>query len=102
MAEFPVESVRDAVDQALAEMELPAKSRGLVAAIRKMADQIDAIDENGLNPAGKLDNVSLPTFLKYADALGMLPSGAASKPEPEAKPAGKLGGLKVMAGGLAQ
>ncbi|MGN8835204.1 hypothetical protein, partial [Allisonella histaminiformans] len=78
------ESVRQATDAALRECPPSRRARGLVAVIRRLADAIDAIDAEGLNPAGKLDNVTIPTYLRYAEALGMTLSKAASPPKPEA------------------
>lgn len=51
---------------------------GTVAALLKLATAVDAIDASGLNPAGKLDNVSVSTYLKYADALGLTPAARAA------------------------
>lgn len=59
---------------ALRALDLPASDAGVEAVLLKLAGAIDDIDEQGLNPAGKLDNVSIPTYLKYAEALGMTPA----------------------------
>lgn len=74
---------------------LTVMDAGVVAVLLRLADAIDAIDENGLNPAGKLDNVSIPTYLKYASALGLSVEGrkATTKAE-EAKPVGTLAKLR--------
>ena len=79
-------------------------------AILAVATKIDAQDayfkalladsvERGTRPPSQ-DNVSLPTFLKYAEALGLTPSGraktgakapAAKEPESEPTPEAKEG-----------
>lgn len=46
---------------------------GTVAALLRLAEKIDQQTEGGLSPDGKLDNVTEPLFLKYADALGLTP-----------------------------
>jgi hypothetical protein len=74
-------SVLRATRLALKEASLSATSgpdAGTVAALLKLAAAVDAIDASGLNPAGKLDNVSLATYLKYADALGLTPAARAA------------------------
>nr|WP_274955296.1 hypothetical protein [Bifidobacterium crudilactis] len=51
---------------------LSAKHSALVAASRVLAERIDLIAEDGfIDGNGKLDNVTVPTFLKYLQALGM-------------------------------
>jgi hypothetical protein len=43
-----------------------------VAAARVLAKRIDDLSDNGfVDENGKLDNVSLPSFLKYLDAMGI-------------------------------
>lgn len=78
MADTP--SVLAATLLALDEASLSVSSgpdAGTVAVLLKLAAAVDAIDAQGLNPAGKLDNVSVPTYLKYADALGLTPAARA-------------------------
>ena len=73
-------SVLRATRLALREAHLSATSgpdSGTVAVLLKLAAAVDAIDASGLNPAGKLDNVSVPTYLRYADALGLTPAARA-------------------------
>lgn len=73
--------------------------RGLVAATLRLADLIDQIDDLGLNPAGKLDNVSLPTYLKYMGALGLTPHARAAAARPAQAKAGGAGGSVTAARG---
>ena len=72
---------------------------GTVAVLLKLAAAVDAIDASGLNPAGKLDNVSIPTFLRYVDALGLTPAAraAASGAPLEAEMGGGVRGGKLGA-----
>lgn len=57
---------------ALKAAGLLEKHRGIAAAAVRQARLVDRIDERGLNPAGKLDNVSLAMFLRYLTALGLV------------------------------
>lgn len=57
-----------------AATHLTAADSGVVAVLLRLARAVDDIDEDGLNPAGKLDNVSIPTYLKYAEALSLTPA----------------------------
>lgn len=97
------ETCVQATDAALAELKPPEKMRGMVAIIRRLADAIDQIDDEGLNPAGKLDNVSIPTYLKYAEALGMFeaPAKAAAGKQVPVPSAAGTGGLRGILGGKA-
>jgi hypothetical protein len=84
---------------------------GAVEALRLLARKIDAwdvivqwaledvTDEDGsgrpLVPAN--DNVSIPTYLKYAEQLGLTPNGRVKLPKGEegTKPGGKLAGQRA-------
>jgi len=93
VADFERESVADALERAIADADhLTARHAGAVAAARALAAKIDAwdvivrwaIDDAG--PAGRPavppnDNVSLPSFLKFLDALQLVPA-----PTEKAKP----------------
>lgn len=83
MSEQDALSVRDATDRAISAVGPPPSHSGLVAVIRKLADQIDSIGPDGLNPGGRLDNTVVPTYLNYAKALGMW---SEAKAAPAAKP----------------
>ena len=67
----PYSSVVEATRAAVEAAHLPPTSVGAVAVLLRLADAIDNIDDDGLNPAGKLDNVSVPTYLRYCEALGL-------------------------------
>lgn len=67
-------TVFEETEKALKAVKPPASDAGTAAVLLKLAQAIDDIDAAGLNPAGKLDNVSIPTYLKYAESLGMTPA----------------------------
>lgn len=92
-----VEATELAITAAEKTNRLTDEDRGAVQVLRQLAAAADAIDENGLNPAGKLDNVTIPTYLRYAESLGMTPAGRAKLVEkkPEGK-GGKLGRLSAV------
>ncbi len=72
-ARFELMSVADAFERSLRNASgLSAKNSALVAASRVLAKRIDLISDNGfVDQNGKLDNVTIPTFLKYLQALGL-------------------------------
>jgi hypothetical protein len=82
-----------ATEKSIKAANLADIDAGAVAVLRKLAEAADAIDENGLNPAGKLDNVTIPTYRAYAESLGLTPAGRVKLAEgkkPEAKTGGNL------------
>lgn len=91
------------IDHAITGKTLDAdKHAGPIAALRVLARRIDEGDalmaimlrlsrDAKVKPPA-IDNVSIPTYLKYCEAMGLTP--AAEKPEP-AKPEGSAGGGKV-------
>ena len=88
--------VRDALEEAVAAARhLTARDAAAVAAARALADKIDAWDvivdwalddaaDEGSRPAvPRNDNTSLPSFLKYLEALQLVPPAAEkAKPGP--------------------
>lgn len=89
---FPHESMVDALERSLRNAKsLRAENAAVVAAARILANRIDSICETGfIDEHGKLDNVSLPTFLRYCQSLGLtvdVPAkvGRPAKPKAEAK-----------------
>lgn len=66
--------------------DLTPRDRGAVRALLKLAEQIDA---------GKTDNVLLPTYLKFCEALHLTPASREKLPKQEAKPVGKVDELKA-------
>lgn len=89
------ETVVEATTRALEAVASPETDLGVAAVLLKLAGAIDDIDADGLNPAGKLDNVSIPTYLKYAEALGMTPA-ARERAKPKEAPKQGAGGAATM------
>lgn len=82
-----------------ASSHITAADAGAVAALLHVAAQIDS-QINGLTPDGRLDNVSVPTYLKFCDALGLTPvSRLRFEAERKDDSGGKLGQLRSIAGG---
>lgn len=90
-SKFPYDSVAGALERSLKNADLKAVNSAVVAAARVVAARIDDICETGfIDENGKLDNVSLPTFLKYCQSLGLTVDapakvGRPAKPKVEAK-----------------
>lgn len=92
MRGFAMESVSDALERAIRNAShLRARDAAAVAAARKLARKIDAWDtivdwaiedasDSGRPLVPANDNVSLPTFLKYLDSLGLVPPQVAAAP----------------------
>ena len=65
-AKFPSRNVAEALERSLKNADLKAVNSAVVAAARVLAERIDYLTFSGfVDENGKLDNVSLPTFLKY-------------------------------------
>lgn len=98
------EGVKEATQFALKAAEhLTKMDAGAIAALLKLADKIDYLmDHDGMSEDGKFDNVSIPTYLKYCESLGLTPAGRAKpnfggkKPEEP-----KQAGLASLQGGAA-
>jgi len=101
----------DATESAIAAAtHLTPADDGAVEALRMLARKIDAWDTivawaledvedtDGKRPAVPAnDNVSIPSYLKYAESLGLTPAGRIKLPKgEEEKPAGKLGKLRAL------
>lgn len=97
-----------AIEAARANGLLEASDDAAVAALLHIADQIDS-QIDGLTPSGKLDNVSIPTFLKYCEALGLTPLARQkiqaamleNRKAGDSTSGGKLGKLRAIHGGQA-
>jgi hypothetical protein len=83
-------------DSLAAATHLTDMDAGAVEVLRRMARQIDAQTEGGLTPDGKLDNVSIPTYLKYCESLGLTPAGRLRLGAKKEAPRGKLGDLRSV------
>ena len=90
-AKFPSRNVAEALERSLKNADLKAVNSAVVAAARVLAERIDYLTFSGfVDENGKLDNVSLPTFLKYCQSLGLTVDAPAKvgrpvKPKAEAK-----------------
>lgn len=96
-----VSETERAVAAALQDGSLNEKDAGVVEALMHVAREIDSL-VHGVNGAGKLDNVSVPTYLKFSEALGLTPSarvkfaGAVARASAQSKVSGgDEGGSKV-------
>jgi hypothetical protein len=81
--------VVEATEQSLAaSLHLTEADAGAVAVLRELAKEIDSRDElrdlalryageHNQKPPG-IDNVTVPTYLKFCDALGLTPAGRKS------------------------
>ena len=95
MNQFEHLSVTDATEVSLAAAShLTEADAGAVATLRALADRIDQGDAR--------DNVSIPTYLKFCEALGLTPasrmarSSQTPKPAVEAGPATGLSKFRVV------
>ena len=96
------ETVAEATARSVAAAEeLGDLDAGAVAVLVNMAGMIDYLLANGgIGPAGKLDNVSIPTYLRYCESLGLTPAGRVKLGSKERAPVGKLAAIKAEAGKL--
>jgi hypothetical protein len=101
-------SVVDATERAIAAAtHLTPMDDGAVETLRTLARKIDteqtlrdlALDyaeEHGQKPPS-VDNVSIPTYLKYCESLGLTPAGRERFTKKDSEGAGgKLGKLKAV------
>ena len=104
--------VREALDKAItAGTHLTTMDLGAVEAARALADKIDAWDvivdwalddmagmDSSKRPTVPAnDNTSIPTFLRYCDALGLTPAGRTGLAAPKEASGGKLSSLQDQA-----
>lgn len=55
---------------------LKPEDAGTVAILRGLAATAEQLLRNGgITESGRFDNVTIPTYLRYADALGLTPAG---------------------------
>lgn len=82
-------SVSDALEVALAGTDhlLSPRYAPTIAAARQLAIRVDSLSDTGwTDEAGRLDNVTVPTFLRYMEALGLTVPKAAAGARPAASP----------------
>lgn len=65
-----VEAVERSLDAArhLSDLDLAAAT-----VLRQLAFRVDQLNEDGWLIEGRLDNVTVPTFLRYCEQLGLTP-----------------------------
>lgn len=111
----PRGTVRKATEVAIrAASHLTDQDKGAVAALRALADKIDTDDalreaylewqvEREVVPSKplQLDNVSIPTYLKFAESLGLTPAGREKLTVKATKVKGKLTELRAARGAAA-
>jgi len=96
------------IEAARAANQLLPQDEGAVAALLVLAEKIDGLADQkaGVTEDGELveerkrpqqlDNVTVPTFLKYCDALGLTPAGRKALAEKKrGATGGKLGQLRL-------
>lgn len=85
VAEFEEKSAADALEESIAvATHLKPEHHAAIEAARALARRVDDLDANDWIVGGKLDNVSMPTYLRSLQLLGLMPStpatGAKGKP----------------------
>jgi hypothetical protein len=98
------ESVLEETDRAItAAPHLGAMDAGAIAVARELAFTIDQMhDRPSTDIDGKalpLDNVTIPTYLRFCEQLGLTPAGRIKLGDPKTKVGGKLGQLRAIRGG---
>ena len=102
--------VADATERALsAAVHLTPMDAGAVEALRVLAGKIDTEDqlrELALDHAAahkgrppSVDNVSIPTYLKFCESLGLTPTGRLRLAPKKEEKGGKLAQLRSVQGG---
>lgn len=79
-----------------AASHLTDMDRGAVTVLLQLAATVDAMALR--DPDGPLDNVTIPIYLKFADALGLTVAGRTKLASPEVR-SGKLAELRALRGG---
>lgn len=110
---FEVETVAEATERTIAAAtHLTDVDAGAVAALRELARKIDVWDvivqwalddvagKRGMEARPAVpehDNVTIPTYLKYCESLGLTPAGRVKLPAPKKEQAvGKLVALQSV------
>lgn len=109
--------LRTALDESVAAAtHLTGRDAAAIAAARALADKIDAwdvivdwaLEDLGGNPrpgqrpaVPQNDNTSLPSFLKYLEALQLVPPAEKAKPGPASQASASQEALNEMRKGLA-
>ena len=98
------DTVADATEAAIeAATHLTVMDSGAVATLRVLAQKIDALATDEVQSLddlkAKFDNVSVPTYLKFCDSLGLTPAGRMRLAEKKEPAGGKLAQLRQISGG---
>lgn len=99
------DTVLEATDASIkAATHLGQMDAGAVAVLRSLARTIDAISDGAqaADDDGRprsLDNVTVPTYLKACDALGLTPAGRVRLEEKKEPAGGKLAQLRSVNSG---
>lgn len=80
-----------------AARHLGAVDQGAVAVLLDLARTIDGMPER--DAEAPLDNVTIPTYLKYSDALGLTPLSRQKLDKKDDRGGSKLAELRSIAGG---
>lgn len=100
MAIFEEMSAVEALEASiLASDSLKPEHAFTIALTRQIAARADKLHANGWVLDGKLDNVTMPTLLRYADALGLTLSEKA-KPGPVSTASDSQQAINAMREGL--
>jgi hypothetical protein len=99
-------TVAEATDESIAAAaHLTPMDAGAVAVLRRLARTIDGMDEVAASWSGDdpppFDNVTVPTYLKYAEALGLTVTGRLKLGAKKDKGTSKLADLRSIQGGRA-
>lgn len=113
MTSFAKATVAEALESAIAAAtHLTSRDSAAIAAARALAKKIDVWDvivEWAIEDAAETesrpkvpvnDNTSLPTFLKYLEALQLMPSKAVLKPGPASTASDSQQGINAVRAGL--
>ena len=71
MAEFDQLTASEALEVSISAAQMEPKLAAAVAAARQLAKRVDTLDQMGWVIDGKLDNVTVPTFVKALESLGL-------------------------------
>lgn len=97
-------AVLEATEASLgAAKHLTEMDAGAVEALRSLAKILDAMlgePEEGCEREVKFDNVTIPTYLKYCESLGLTPAGRQRLNEKKPDGGAKGGKLVALQGGV--
>ena len=87
--------ILEETDRSLAAADhLTDADAGAVAVLRELAKTIDGFPER--DPSAPLDNVTVPTYLKYAAELGLTPLARLKMAPKEQRSGSKLAELRAL------